>query len=346
MAFIWFLIPFLAQIDTQGAMINCSAISSTGEALAFGDNRGLVHLWSNSPSEPHFSRRSQTIDLPDEAEPVPRIDWNHATPLNLIGMPHYTTSLLSNIPYDHWLTKHTPLFTPRPPLDPDVISNLRLAEFGSYARNPGHIVRNQVSGAAGSRKNDHRKLDVPSFKSQKQRQRMMRSGAGERLEQQEADAKTEQREKDAADQVIKWYRKLHIKYSRFGIEDFDFACATTLFSPSILSSFCPCLIQILRRYYNQTAYAGLETDVANSYINSLLQLFSATQPLRRIARAHTLEDCPKENCLLCEFGFLTQMLQDAQGANCQASNFSKAFSSLPASAFCFYCNVTLRARST
>lgn len=82
-------------------------------------------------------------------------------------------------------------------------------------------------------------------------------------------------------------------------------------------------------FYNKTPHAGLETHVSNAYINSLVQLFSATAPLSRLAQAHTAQDCPKESCLLCELGFLTKMLHDAHGANCQASNFSRAFASNP-----------------
>jgi hypothetical protein len=44
-----------------------------------------------------------------------------------------------------------------------------------------------------------------------------------------------------------YYRHVEIKYSRFGIEDFDFD------------------------FYNRTQYGGLETHIANSYCNSLLQ---------------------------------------------------------------------------
>ena len=33
--------------------------------------------------------------------------------------------------------------------------------------------------------------------------------------------------------------------------------------------------------------------------------------------------------MLCESGFLFRMLEDAKGINCQASNFSRAFSATP-----------------
>jgi PAB-dependent poly(A)-specific ribonuclease subunit 2 len=106
-------------------------------------------------------------------------------------------------------------------------------------------------------------------------------------------------------EVPKYYRKVEIKYSRFGVEDFDFA------------------------YYNRTRYSGLETDIINSYTNALLQALHYTEPIRSVAKAHICVDCQKENCLLCEAGFLFRMLEDAKGTNCQASNFSRAFSATP-----------------
>ena len=51
--------------------------------------------------------------------------------------------------------------------------------------------------------------------------------------------------------------------------------------------------------------------------------------MRTLAEAHTHSACAKENCLLCEAGFLFRMLGDAKGTNCQASNFSRAFGSSP-----------------
>lgn len=82
------------------------------------------------------------------------------------------------------------------------------------------------------------------------------------------------------------------------------------------------------RYYNQTPYSGLETHITNSYANSLLQLFRFTPLLRNLALQHTASPCLFESCLLCELGFLIDMLEKAAGLNCQASNFLKTFSGL------------------
>lgn len=82
-------------------------------------------------------------------------------------------------------------------------------------------------------------------------------------------------------------------------------------------------------FYNQTGYSGLETDILNSYTNALLQALHYTTAIRAVAKAHICVDCAKEHCLLCEAGFLFRMLEDAKGVNCQANNFSRAFSATP-----------------
>ncbi|RMZ82086.1 hypothetical protein DV737_g2197, partial [Chaetothyriales sp. CBS 132003] len=97
------------------------------------------------------------------------------------------------------------------------------------------------------------------------------------------------------------YNKVEIKYSRFGVEDFDF------------------------QYFNKTQYSGLETHIANSFINSLLQLYKFVPLIRNCAIQHAATSCVTGNCLLCEFGFLFDMLEKAEGQNCQATNLLRAF---------------------
>jgi PAB-dependent poly(A)-specific ribonuclease subunit 2 len=72
----------------------------------------------------------------------------------------------------------------------------------------------------------------------------------------------------------------------------------------------------------------LETHITNSYANPLLQLFRFTPMIRNLALRHTASPCLFESCLLCELGFLIDMLEKAAGLNCQASNFLKTFSGL------------------
>ena len=51
--------------------------------------------------------------------------------------------------------------------------------------------------------------------------------------------------------------------------------------------------------------------------------------VRNLALYHVAGRCLAEGCLLCEIGFLFDMLEKAKGAACRAMNFLKAFSSRP-----------------
>lgn len=84
----------------------------------------------------------------------------------------------------------------------------------------------------------------------------------------------------------------------------------------------------LTRFYNKTQFSGLETHIANSHLNAPLQLLRFTSWIRNIALHHTATACEIEECLLCEMGFLFDMLEKAQGQNCQATNFLRAFGRL------------------
>lgn len=54
-----------------------------------------------------------------------------------------------------------------------------------------------------------------------------------------------------------------------------------------------------------------------------------TTRMRNLALHHTATSCLAPNCILCEIGFLFDMLEKARGQNCQATNFLKVFSGQP-----------------
>lgn len=85
----------------------------------------------------------------------------------------------------------------------------------------------------------------------------------------------------------------------------------------------------INRYYNKTIYSGLETHITNSYLNPLLQLFKYIPIFRNCALQHAAGSCLSEKCLLCELGYLFDMIEKASGQSCQATNFLKAFGSIP-----------------
>ncbi len=80
-------------------------------------------------------------------------------------------------------------------------------------------------------------------------------------------------------------------------------------------------------FYNKTQYSGLEIHISNSYANPLLQVMHFTPLIRNMALQHAATSCINDHCLLCEMGYLFDMLEKAEGSICQATNLLKTFSS-------------------
>lgn len=79
------------------------------------------------------------------------------------------------------------------------------------------------------------------------------------------------------------------------------------------------------RHFNTTQYSGLQNHIVNSYVNALLQIMHFTPAIRNVALQHAATGCIDEWCLLCELGFLFDMLDKGEGAPCHASNLLKIF---------------------
>ncbi|ORY23812.1 ubiquitin carboxyl-terminal hydrolase-domain-containing protein [Naematelia encephala] len=294
--------------------ITSMTLSPGGDYLAFGDGDGQLHLWTTHET----GERAMTMDdgslllppfngydgvkpeWPDPVDPPPSINWSDETPLNLIGMPYYDEPLLSNFPPADYAPITSPFFNPPEPIPPSVLSTMKMVDFVGYASNPKElrgkryvVTARPGAGKRATGKAVGRRDSAPRFRSEK-----------DRKAQQSVSLDIDE-ETVPYGQMPKFYRKVEIKYSKFGVEDFDFD------------------------FYNRTEFSGLETDILNSYTNSLLQALHYIGPIRAVAKAHICVDCKKEHCLLCEAGFLFRMLEDARGINCQASNFSRAFSATP-----------------
>ena len=316
----------LQQLDVQ-SFVTSMALSPMGDYLAFGESNGTLHLWTNhdvSESAPRGEDGQLYLppfngyegvppEWPDNPDPPPYVQWKDTTPLNIIGLPQHSEPLLSNFPTSDYATRFSPFYNPPEPIPPAIQAKLQLRDgalWGRLGPDDKGINRLKARPGAGGQKPGkgtaaHRRDSAPRFRSEKR-----------------------QRDSIAHEDEVgpglmpKYYKKVEIKYSKFGIEDFDFG------------------------YYNRTPYSGLETDILNSYTNALLQALHYTLPLRAVAKAHICVDCKKEHCLLCEAGFLFRMLEDAQGTNCQASNFSRAFSATPQASALGLLDADANAKST
>ena len=233
-------------------------------------------------------------------------------------MPYYREQLLSAWSSNQFYEVGNPPLK----IDPAILSSLRPYELGSLAPNPRKVRRNQAEKTRLVEPNGDT-LAAPKFLSEKAREAENDQNNERRISDAvEALANAAFNASTKADVPI-MYRNVEIKYSKFGVDDFDFE-----YVPNCLQSLMSRLLTT-DRYYNKTKFSGLETHIANSYANPLLQLFKFTPLIRNLALHHTASSCMVENCLLCEMGFLFDMLDKADGQSCQATNFLKTLSSIP-----------------
>lgn len=297
------------------AFITSMAFSPSAEVLAFGESDNSLRLWSNTHDGAARFNAYPTapVALPDvPAAGAPHLPWSSVTPLSCVGMPHYSTQLLSAMPADDYWGQASPLFNMPRRAALDALDNVHTVASVGYAPLPRHLrghrnevvqrddllarydktgklKRSAIANLNGSRAD--RRVHMPLFRSE--RSSTTPAAAHETGE--------DAWDTDAAG-MPGYYRLMMIQYSRFGVEDFDFG------------------------FYNKTRFSGLESNIDNAYANAYLQGLFYSMPFRDFATRHILMPCTSDECLLCEAGFLFRNLEDAKGTNCQATNFLSTFS--------------------
>ncbi|EPB86120.1 hypothetical protein HMPREF1544_07108 [Mucor circinelloides 1006PhL] len=293
------------QIQTS-SYITAMDISSSAQTLVFADGASFVYQYADR-EDFDVNPYSLPLTTPDIVQPL-TATVKEDSPLSTVGMPYYTDPLLSVWPSN----KVYEVGAQPASIDEDILKNIKTIDFVGYAPNPGNIHRNQRP----RKKKTIAKKNGPKFRSEQERELLQASnvlvggGDDEDGEPQHSGRRSSSvGDVTLADPTVlnmpRYYQRVEIQYSKFGVDDFDFG------------------------YFNATQYGGLETHIRNSYCNSFLQVLFFIKPLRHIAKSHIKTTCPKDNCLLCELGFLFRMLEDSKGQNCQATNFLRAFSTIP-----------------
>jgi PAB-dependent poly(A)-specific ribonuclease subunit 2 len=196
--------------------ITMMEIAPSGEAIALADSECNILVWG-SPTRLKFAEFAVPTEHSDYQAPQKHLGWDENEPLNLIGMPYYREQLLSawpgNMVYD--------IGSPPVKLDPSFINSLvRDTWFlkgpntrNTPRRNQAENTRQKLSAPAG--------VEAPKFLSEKAREEQ-KVGAAEKTSDMTSNISAAERLSLKAEVPVV-YRNVEIKYSKFGIDDFDFA---------------------------------------------------------------------------------------------------------------------------
>lgn len=137
-------------------------------------------------------------------------------PLSTVGMPFYREQLLSAWP-SHMIFE---VGAPPPKLDHQLMTSFKPMEWGGYGRlaRPGQ--RNVIENTRAT-ETTATSLQAPKFLSEKARE-SANDSSDERRISDVADAIGATELSSLKAEVPLMYRNVEIKYSKFGVDDFDF----------------------------------------------------------------------------------------------------------------------------
>uniref|UniRef100_A0A915ANS2 USP domain-containing protein n=1 Tax=Parascaris univalens TaxID=6257 RepID=A0A915ANS2_PARUN len=262
------------QLDTNGFAIFSLDVSPSRQCIAFGDQTGFIHLFSDR-AQPVFNENAWETEFPDPVvmHPAMGID-DLLPPFAVFPLPFSTDdSYLSD-----WPEQLCQRFYRQPdPIPQQTIDSMRMVQFVGYAPNP--------------------RADTPlrAFNIQPY------SNLSSTLHK--VNTASEQPIRDTSPQAIpKFYRRVHVRPSRYNSEEFDY----------------------LR--YNRTELIPIESQPSLPQANAILLALFHISEIRNIFLQHL---CFEVDCLSCEVGFLFRMLADRVPLQpASASNFVRCLRSV------------------
>ena len=109
--------------------------------------------------------------------------------------------------------------------DPQFLDTLAHADFGLYGHNSRKLLRNQVEKTRKSERSAASGIQAPKFLSEKARE-SANTVSGFPPSDDRAEDLTTNFTSGSSSEVPVMYRNVEIKYSKFGVDDFDFGCVS------------------------------------------------------------------------------------------------------------------------
>ena len=195
--------------SSSTSQITSLDLAPSGFAMAVGNLDGSVHLWTGEDGM--FTDHSQPVEWVDDL-PAKSLTMSvdSRLPLNSVAIPYYDELLLSSWPSNMVFDVGLP--PPMQGLNGQLDSH-GPAQMTAY-RPQKNTFRNQRRTATFSEQDQ---LDIPQFKSEQKKQVLFGNTSPKRESKQLANTRAFDDNRPP-----KPYRRVEIKYSKFGIEDFDF----------------------------------------------------------------------------------------------------------------------------
>lgn len=272
------LIP--VQLDTNGFALFSLDISPSRQCIAFGDQTGFIHLFSDR-AQPVFNENAWETEFPDPVVVHPAMGFDDPEPpFAVFPLPFSTENgYLSDWP-EHLCER---AFREPDPIPKQISDSIRMVQFVGYAPNPRADTPLRVY-------NIQPYSDVNTILSR-------------------SNNSTEKPQETSPQSIPKFYRRVHVRPSRYNNEEFDYV------------------------RYNRTELVPIEFCAVLPEANAILLALYHVLSVRNIFMQHI---CFEEHCMSCEIGFLFRMLTDrAPVQPASAANFARSVRSIKESSHLF-----------